>query len=1115
MGVGRSQETTVGDSSRSKKNGDNNNGEEPMQGNKNTKGWEASPNSSTDDQMSNIATFPNRCKGIKEELLTSGTTERNHKPVDDGKVIELRPLDSSNRQNDVDNEYPRIEPLKDHSNDELHIICKTSTKIFENSNHSNSNNSNLESQVNPHSDNKQSPTTPLPDFTERKAVQHLGYNNKFHDIPRESSESTQVENNSDATLPKGGGGLLKLNTDLANHCHQVTHDNANVDSNKNQDNKSNKTKRKRLVEFLTFANPSSLNNNNHNNGCSTNISNDSEVLVMPNEKDNNVDRNQVDDQGTGSQRNSPSHHMSSTPGIGYNNKRYSKPGLLSYHLKLGQIKQRRKNAAEALHAQLPHPHQNQESNNLGSSQGRKKNGVNNSQHMLSPMSGGGLGDADPNAGAAQSSRVRNMKRLGSHFLNKLKTSHSSQRLYNTLHCHYQQQYQNSNNNKKNNSTPANGLRSPWINDHAKEFGGTDLDKNQNSNNNRELTSPQPFQRLSHALPWVNSVRQLSSLQHAHSLVDSAGTNNNNLGSNPNSQPGDNERNNNNLSNGFPKFRKFTMSITPPATFNYKGMPTTTAANVPHTSKTTADTGAVAAAAAAARLSDYPWQLKPQHFLPSEYIANAVSTSINNNNNNNKGAIRRTLPNSTTSLETATTRSGPGGYRTKNNHSNEGGPPIATKLGSATNLSAYTATKEQEQIQHAIDTLLQHQHLLVLFVKTMMTYGAPLHHLNQNMDRMTKFLDLEASFFVLPGMAVISFDDSMTHTSETKVLQCQQEWDMYRLEQVNQIWKKVIYRDISVKMAVTQLEELIRAPDLYPWYYIWPIWGIMAWSISLLAFRGGWLDSACACGLGLLVGAMYLASKKFPGYTNFFEVSGAMVAGFGASLFQKWICFSSVALSATVVMFPGLIMTTGVIELTSRQLISGTVRIFYAFVLSFVIAFGLHLGNAIYTEIFSHGQVIPASVQMELCQGMSPYTLFLTVPVATTCIGMLIKVHWRHFLSINLVAGATFAIYWAIQVKLGIPSLAVTLSSFALGLISNTWSRLSGQAAYAILLPGQILLVPGSLGIRGIIALLEHDGGHSSLAFEMVIISISIMVGMFASTCIVYPFGKKRSALLTV
>ncbi|KAJ1675104.1 pheromone-regulated protein prm10, partial [Spiromyces aspiralis] len=99
-------------------------------------------------------------------------------------------------------------------------------------------------------------------------------------------------------------------------------------------------------------------------------------------------------------------------------------------------------------------------------------------------------------------------------------------------------------------------------------------------------------------------------------------------------------------------------------------------------------------------------------------------------------------------------------------------------------SAMQIALEQAAIEDAIRMLLLHQRFVILLAKAFMMYGSPLHHMESNLSRMADFLDLEASFSVLPGMIIISFDDSITHTSETKIIRCQNGWDMHRMHLTN-------------------------------------------------------------------------------------------------------------------------------------------------------------------------------------------------------------------------------------------------------------------------------------------------------------------------------------------
>ncbi|KAJ2781946.1 pheromone-regulated protein prm10 [Coemansia interrupta] len=158
--------------------------------------------------------------------------------------------------------------------------------------------------------------------------------------------------------------------------------------------------------------------------------------------------------------------------------------------------------------------------------------------------------------------------------------------------------------------------------------------------------------------------------------------------------------------------------------------------------------------------------------------------------------------------------------------------------------------------------------------------------------------------------------------------------------------------MSVEYGTAGLVEIMNMPPLFAWYWQLIVWGMSSWSVCLLAFSGSWMDSLVAFVLGMTAGCLNLIASRLKGFTNLFEVTVSIVSGFFATVFEKWTCFGAVTLSATVVLLPGLLLTTGVIELASRNMHAGTIRAAYALMIAFVIAFGINLGNSIFVEIFS-------------------------------------------------------------------------------------------------------------------------------------------------------------------
>ncbi|KAJ2550221.1 pheromone-regulated protein prm10, partial [Coemansia sp. RSA 1836] len=259
----------------------------------------------------------------------------------------------------------------------------------------------------------------------------------------------------------------------------------------------------------------------------------------------------------------------------------------------------------------------------------------------------------------------------------------------------------------------------------------------------------------------------------------------------------------------------------------------------------------------------------------------------------------------------------------------------------------------------------------------MVYGSPLHYLEDNLCRIARLLDLEVTVSAIPGLILLSFEDSVTHTSETKLIRCANGWDMHRLDQTNQLLRRVVYGQLEIQGAVHSLEEIMTAAPIYAWYFQVLNWGVISWALCLVCFGGSWKDSGISLALGLMAGCLNLAAQKFSGYTNFFEVSVSILVGLFSAALANWSggCFGATSLSATVVLLPGLVMTTGVIELSSRHMVAGTVRIFYALLLAFIIAYGLLIGVQIYNQMAGNSAINSTLIDLTQCHGLSQWSWF--------------------------------------------------------------------------------------------------------------------------------------------
>jgi uncharacterized membrane protein YjjB (DUF3815 family) len=88
-----------------------------------------------------------------------------------------------------------------------------------------------------------------------------------------------------------------------------------------------------------------------------------------------------------------------------------------------------------------------------------------------------------------------------------------------------------------------------------------------------------------------------------------------------------------------------------------------------------------------------------------------------------------------------------------------------------------------------------------------------------------------------------------------------------------------------------------------------------------------------------------------------------------------------------------------------------------------------------------------------------------------------------------------------------PELGAFLGACLLALCANLYARRFQRPSAVLLLPGLLMLVPGSLGFRSLSALMEQDVlGGVSTAIAVALVAISLVAGLFAASAIVPPRG---------
>lgn len=442
--------------------------------------------------------------------------------------------------------------------------------------------------------------------------------------------------------------------------------------------------------------------------------------------------------------------------------------------------------------------------------------------------------------------------------------------------------------------------------------------------------------------------------------------------------------------------------------------------------------------------------------------------------------------------------------------------------------------EQLRITVHIADILQRQKFIMVMCKALMLFGAPTHRLEEYMMMTSRVLEIDGQFIYLPGCMIMAFGDAATRTSEVHLIKCSQGVNLSKLNDVHKIYKGVIHDLMGVDEASAKLNKILRLKNNYnPWLCVL-FYGLGSSMVCPFAFSGGWTDIPIAFGVGLCVGYLqFFVSSMSNLYSSVFEVSSSIVVSFiaraiGSINNGKTFCFSAIAQGSLALILPGYIILCGSLELQSRNLVAGSVRMFYAIIYSLFLGFGITLGAALY------GWVDKNSVSSTSCateHTIDPKFRIIFVPAFTCCLGLINQANISQLPTMIIIAGAGYvATYFAGKHFEDVSEFTACIGAFIVGILGNLYSRIWKGLAVSAMLPAIFVQVPSGIasqssllsGIQAADQIVNSTNRNTQtrsnpLAFgsTMVEVSIGISVGLFAAALVIYPFGKKKTGLFSL
>ncbi|RCH79088.1 hypothetical protein CU098_000480, partial [Rhizopus stolonifer] len=297
------------------------------------------------------------------------------------------------------------------------------------------------------------------------------------------------------------------------------------------------------------------------------------------------------------------------------------------------------------------------------------------------------------------------------------------------------------------------------------------------------------------------------------------------------------------------------------------------------------------------------------------------------------------------------------------------------------------------IASEIADILHRQEVIIKMGKCLVRTGAPSHRIEAAMEKVSKRLEIDGSYAVLPGLIVVTFGDVETHTSETHLIRCSRSLDINKLERSNLIAHKLAKGQLDLNEASTLLDNIIHEPPT--WSPLMLILGYIGSSafVAPLFFNGSWTDCWVSAIFGLCVGVLTYISEKMPMFGNVFEMAITIPIAIITLALHPYVCFAAIALSAIVIALPGYSLTCSVMELAAKNLVSGTVHLVYALMYVLFLAFGIGYGCSVWRLAYPEFDI---NVLGTCEDGIDPYWTFLLLPLAIIAIGIVYGASYRQW-----------------------------------------------------------------------------------------------------------------------
>lgn len=385
-------------------------------------------------------------------------------------------------------------------------------------------------------------------------------------------------------------------------------------------------------------------------------------------------------------------------------------------------------------------------------------------------------------------------------------------------------------------------------------------------------------------------------------------------------------------------------------------------------------------------------------------------------------------------------------------------------------------------------------------KALLATGSPVGVVENTLIEIAEAYQRSCEIVALPNTLMIKLGSTYTGGISDFSVQKQEAIYLNRVSAISVLIDDVKAKRIPPREASQEIDRILSmSPRFSAW--IRTVGYVIATVGLTLRFRPDPLVLLIVAGLGLLVALMVEYFTKRPRYNLLLPVTAAiLVSAIVFNLTGRGVIYgtTNLIIPPLVIFLPGVILTTGMIDLGSMNLISGSSRVIYGVANLFLLFVGISIG-------FSISHLPTAQVY---AYEAPVFSIFMPL-IGTLLFGI------GSFLRLS---GSNRDLMWMLLVlyaamfgqmlgeRIFNPYAGAFIGAAAMAFSSEYIGRSPHRTPAMV---SQVMafwfLVPGAIGLQSMTSLLTQDYRSAFVGlWEMVVLITSIALGVFLGTLVISP-----------